>query len=243
MKKSKAFAFGLIISFLILVISVGYLIYSKLNSHIISDVMILIPIVAFGVSVVIVLIKRVPDIIKLTFPVLIFAVSLFSFYWLNCVGGYVEFRTLHGVNEIKEYYTDFSFNKFGKYEDIFNYQYHSTGIFQQEAYTTILKYDKKSFEEEINDIDMNYKFYDHSIVDGEPEPFFTFDGFDFRIEKSKSPKEWYPKQLYLIGINKTSYEIAYVYFQDYDLDCVSDFNDILDYYCGWQYVVEDRKSN
>ena len=240
MKKSRTFIFGIVISFLILVIPVIYVIYSKMNSHVVSDVMILIPVVAFGVSVVIVLIRRVPNIIKLSFPVLIFAVSLFSFYWLNGVGGYIEFRVFHGVNEINEYYSDFSFNEFGEYEDIFNYKYHSTGIFQQEAYTTILKYDNKNFEEEKNNIDMNYKFYNQPIVKAEPEPFFTFEGFDFRVEKNKSPKEWYPKQLYLIGINEESYEIAYVYFQDYDLDCVSDFNDILDFYCGWRYIIQER---
>lgn len=241
MKRYKIHIYGLIISFAVLIIPIAYVIYSRMKSYIISDVMILIPIIAFGVSVLIVLIKRVPNIIKLVFLMLILVFSLFSFCWLNIVGGHIEFRTLNGINEIDEYYTDFSFNEFGEYEDIVNYKYHSTGIFQQKAYTTILKYDKDNFEREKTNIETNYNFYDKPIAEGEPSPVFVYADFNFKVEIVRSPEQSYPKQLYLIGINDKSYEIAYVYFEDYDLDGVLYFSDILETYCGWRYIIKERQ--
>ena len=57
MKRYKIHIYGLIISFAVLIIPIAYVIYSKMKSYIISDVMLLIPIIAFGISVLIVLIK------------------------------------------------------------------------------------------------------------------------------------------------------------------------------------------
>lgn len=228
MRKNKCFIFGLTVSFIIASIPIIYVIYCLINSHIVLNFVILLFALSFVLSLILVLIKKIPGIVKVILPILILAVTLFVFYWLNGVGGHIEFRTFNGESEISEYYEDFDFEQFGSYESISNYKYYSTGIFQQEAYTTILKYDKETFERLKNEINETNTFYN--------DKNFTTENFDFRIKTSKL----YPKELNLIGINDESHEIAYVSFKDYDLDDISSLDGFLYYYCGWDYIAKER---
>lgn len=241
MNKSKINVIGIIISALILFIPVGYIIYCKMNEYILPGKIMFTFILPFLLAVATVFIKKIPDVIKLIVPIVIFSMSLFGMYWLNGVGGHTIFKSFDGEGEINEYYGEFDFSDFGSYDKISNYYYLSTGIFQQKANTTIAKYNDIDFIEQIEYIENEYDFYSEPISDNEPVPVFNFDGFEFRVEKSKSPEFWYPKQLYLIGINNKSKEIAYVNFEDADLDRVSDFNYIFDYF-GWLYISSDRNS-
>lgn len=236
MRKNKAFMFSLIVSFVIASIPLVYIIFCLANSYIVPGYIILFLVVSFAISLLLTLIKKIPNIIKVILSVLILLVTLFIFLFFSFFGVTVEFRAFDGAKEINEYYTDFDFDKFGEYESISNYKYHAMSIFQQEAYTTILKYNKENFAKEKSNIENNYRFYTEPVEKEGSEPIFSYEDFDFRVEIS----DWYPKELYLIGINNESCEIAYVYFQDYDLDEVSDFKDILDYYCGWRYVIKER---
>ncbi len=45
----------------------------------------------------------------------------------------------------------------------------------------------------------------------------------------------------MIGFNESDYEIAYVVFNDLNLDSVSFFQNVL-LYCGWQYVEKSRSN-
>ena len=45
-----------------------------------------------------------------------------------------------------------------------------------------------------------------------------------------------------IGINEKTKEIAYVYFEDMDLDGVWSFEDLMDVYAGW-YLIEEERAN
>lgn len=243
MRKSKAFIFSLIISLIIAAIAVIDTIYCLANSYIIPGYLILFLVVAFVVSLLFVLIKKIPDVMRVVLSIILFLFTTAVFVFFTLFGQTIEFRALENKKEINNYYNennryddDFDFGKFGKYESISNYKYHSMAIFSQEAYTTIAKYDDDNFDTEKSKIENSYKFYNTPVENEEAEPVFSYEGFDFKVEIS----DWYPKEMNLVGINEATNEIAFITFYDYDLDTIDDYKEFLDYYCGWRYIVKER---
>lgn len=242
MRKSKSYIFSLIATGIIASIPILYIIICLICSYIPSCLLLSIPVSAILLSLPMVLIKKLHSAIRVILSSFLLILTLVSFAFLGFFGPTVEFRSFDNAEEINNYYNennryddDFDFEKFGEYESISNYKYHSMAIFQQEAYTTILKYSEDNFEAEINNIEDSRKFYSTPIEKEEAEPVFSYAGFDFRVEIS----EWYPKEMHLVGINEETHEIAYVSFQDYDLDSIWDYEEFLDYYCGWRYIIKE----
>ncbi len=243
MRKSKAYIFSLITTCIFTSIPILYIFICLICSYIPSLLLISIPITAILLSLPMVLIKKLHGAIRVILSSFLLILTLVSFAFLGFFGPTVEFRSFDNAEEINEYYNkndnindDFDFEKFGEYKNISNYKYHSMAIFQQEAYTTILKYNEDKFEAEKSRIESSYKFYSTPIENEEAEPIFSYEGFSFSVEIS----DWYPKEMNLVGINEETREIVYVSFQDYDLDSISDYNEFLEYYCGWRYVIKER---
>jgi len=243
MRKSKAYIFSLITICVIASIPILYIITCLICSYIPSWLLISIPVSATLLSLPMVLIKKLHGAIRVILSSFILILTLVSFVFLGFFGPTVEFRSFENAEEINEYYNkndslndDFDFEKFGKYESIESYKYHSMAIFSQEAYTTIIKYDKDNFESKKSNIESNHKFYSVPVDDEEAEPIFSYEGFSFRVELS----DWYPKEMNLVGINESTNEIAFITFYDYDLDTIDDYEEFLEYYCGWRYVIKER---
>ncbi len=243
MRKSKAYIFSLIATGIIASIPILYIIICLICSYIPSWLLLSIPVLAILLSLPMVLIKKLHGAIRVILSSFLLILILVSFAFLGFFGPTVEFRSFDNAEKINEYYNkndslndDFDFEKYGEYESISNYKYHSMAIFSQEAYTTILKYNKDEFEAEKSKIESNYKFYSTPIENEEAEPIFSYEGFDFRVEISN----WYPKEMNLVGINEATNEIAFITFYDYDLDTIDDYEEFLDYYCGWRYIVKER---
>lgn len=243
MRKSKAYIFSLIAICVIASIPILYIITCLICSYIPSWLLISIPALAILLSLPMVLIKKLHGAIRVILSSFILVLTLVSFAFLSFFGPTVEFRTFDNAEEINEYYNendslnyDFDFEKFGEYKNISNYKYHSMAIFSQEAYTTIIKYDKDNFQSKKSNIESNHKFYSVPVDDGEAEPIFSYEGFSFRVELS----DWYPKEMNLVGINESTNEIAFITFYDYDLDTIDDYEEFLEYYCGWRYIVKER---
>ena len=243
MRKSKAYIFSLIAICVIASIPILYIITCLICSYIPSWLLISIPALAILLSLPIVLIKKLHGDIRVILSSFILILTLVSFAFLSFFGPTVEFRTFYNAEEINEYYNendslnyDFDFEKFGEYKNISNYKYHSMAIFSQEAYTTIIKYDKDNFQSKKSNIESNHKFYSVPVDDGDAEPIFSYEGFSFRVELS----DWYPKEMNLVGINESTNEIAFITFYDYDLDTIDDYEEFLEYYCGWRYIVKER---
>lgn len=243
MRKSKAYIFSLIAICVIASILILYIITCLICSYIPSWLLISIPAFAILLSLPMVLIKKLHGAIRVILSSFILILTLVSFSFLAFWGPTVEFRTFDNAEEINEYYNkndslnyDFDFEKFGKYESIESYKYHSMAIFSQEAYTTIVKYDKENFESKKSNIESNHKFYSVPVDEEEAEPAFSYEDFSFRVEVS----DWYPKEMNLVGINEATNEIAFITFYDFDLDTIDDYEEFLDYYCGWRYVIKAR---
>lgn len=242
MRKNKAYIFSLIATGIIASIPILYIIICLICSYIPSRLLLSIPFSAILLSLPMVLIKKLHGAIGVILSSFLLILTLVSFAFLGFFYPTVEFRSFDNAEAINEYYNkndslndDFDFEKFGEYESISNYKYHSMAIFSQEAYTTILKYDEENYAKEKINIEKNYEFYSGSVEDEEAEPLFSYEGFDFKVEIS----EWYPKELHLIGTNDEAYEIIHIYFYDYDLDSITDFGVFLNDYCGWRYVVNE----
>lgn len=257
MNKKPSFYVSLVFTLLTFSLNVVYIAYLKLNNYVISpdDFIFKLIISAFVVSVIITAIKKIPSAVKIIFTVLIFCITAFASLWLNGVGGNTYFKVYKGIDGINAYnetigenhvvYYDDEINAedYGEFEDITCYDYVSTGIFQQLSVTVIVKYDDLNFEKEVKRINEEYDFYKKAVIEDEPDPVFTFEGFDFRLVKGDYATYWYPKDLNFIGINDATNEIAYVSFQDDDLDGVWEFEDLLYSYAGWYYITEEWEKN
>ena len=226
MRKSKAYIFSLIATGIIASIPILYIIICLICSYIPSWLLLSIPVSAILLSLPMVLIKKLHGAIRVILSSFLLILTLVSFTFLGFFGPTVEFRSFDNAEVINEYYNkndslndNFDFEKFGEYESISNYKYHSMAIFSQEAYTTILKYNEDDFKAVKSNIENSYNFYTTPVENEEAEPVFSYEGFDFRVEIS----DWYPKEMNLVGINEKTLEIAYVSFQDYDLDSISDY--------------------
>lgn len=243
MRKSKAYIFSLIAIGMIASIPILYIIICLIFSYIPSWLLLSIPVSAILLSLPMVLIKKLHSAIRVILSSFLLILTLVSFAFLGFFGPTVEFRSFDNAEEINEYYNkndslndDFDFEKFGEYKNISNYKFHSMAIFSQEAYTTIVKYDEDKFDSEKSNIESNHNFYSVPTDDEEAEPVFLYGGFNFKVEIS----DWYPKEMNLIGINEATNEIAFITFYDYDLDSISDYEEFLEYDCGWRYIIKER---
>lgn len=232
MTENKSFKVGLTVSCFMLLIPIVYIIVCLLNSYIVSGIILLIPVIPFVLSLTLVLIKKIPNIVKIILPILILFVTLCVFLFVNFFGVTIEFRTFDGEEEINEYYTDFNFDKFGDYESISNYKHREISIFPCESDSTILKYNKDNFKKLKQDINSTYTFYGDKC--------FEFEDFDFYVININD----YPTEIELVGVNNESCEIAYVTFISseitLDYDDIEPIEEFLNFYCGWKYILKER---
>ncbi len=255
MKRKPSFYISLGFSLMTFSVNVVFIAYLKINDYLLSAQSILIHIIfaAFVISMLFTVVTKIPDAVKIIITLLIFCVTAFGSFWFNGVGGNTYFKAYNGIDEIKAYNeaigknhvvyydTKIEADFYGDFEDITCYDYIKTGIFQQLAVTVIAKYDEAEFKKEVKRINKENAFYKSAVLEDEPIPVFSFEDFDFRLVKGEYVTYWYPKDLYFIGINDTTNEIAYVSFQDDELDSVWEFENLIYSYAGWHYVIKYRE--
>ncbi len=254
MKNKIVFAVGMTFSLASLFLIIYDFIYHKINSYIVIYDFVAIMLVAFAVSLFFVLVKKMPSFLKCTVPVVLFLFTLAFLLFLR-MGGVVEFRAFEGESEIEAYNESLEgktelelyfspvieIDKYGDFSDISYYKYHLQSIFSDKAHTVIAKYSKENFEETVKHIENDYTFVDEPVIEGDMLPVFTFEGFDFRMITHEHISTSYPRSVYLIGINRNTSEIAYVSFENMDLDSISNFENFISSYCGWHHIIKERK--
>lgn len=252
MKKKICFTISLTFSLLILTFPVAVIIYHKANGHLIDgwELTGYVSLFAFALSMVFVLIEKIPGMVKLILTFVILCGTAFLCVWMNGVGGYVVFESYNGIEQVERYNEQFGgysvrsedINKidvpiesYGEFEDISHYYYFHAGIFQQVGHTTILKYGDGNFEKELLRVNSENTF--HTDED-EKEIILDYEGFSFRLVSQD--EEALPRQLTYIGVNEATREIAYVYSMYAIGDAVEDFESVIDVDCGWRYITEER---
>lgn len=109
-------------------------------------------------------------------------------------------------------------------------------IFTSQAYTMIVEYDEDTYKSQRNIAHLPFENIDNwTTYDGEVNRVTTnidpieLDGFSFKMYS-----EWYPKYIYFIGINDETNQVAYIYFEDTDLDVIDmPYSTFIRTYCGW----------
>lgn len=130
-------------------------------------------------------------------------------------------------------------NELGEYSDIkFRHFHQNYAIFCSDSYTLKVIYDDENYELQKNLLDTTYMFQSEPIENDINEyfdPYFTYDGFDFRILSLRNySKMVYPKSLYFIGTDDTTNTIAYLYFEDKDIDSLISFEKLMESYVNWK---------
>lgn len=230
-------ALPVIISLLFLSIPLIYILISLVNGHLLNEFMLGSSIIICLLTLMFAIIRKISWKIRSCVLLIIFPFVFLGFLWLNGVGGYDKFDVYENEQSIRENSIYFEKEEYGNYKDIAYYHFLSTGIFQQESFTFIMKYDEENFKKQADKINCTYSFYDEPVMEEEPVPVFTLDNFKFRLRDTST----YPKVMDFVGINDESKEIAYLSFYDYELDGVWAFDDLLYVFGGWHYI--DRARN
>ncbi len=109
-------------------------------------------------------------------------------------------------------------------------------IFFSSAYSMIVKYDEDTYNnqkailyepyENINEMETSNETDNPIQRNNEP---IIVDEFSFEMYS-----EWYPHCIYFIGTNDKTNQIAYIYFEDMDLDTIDlPYSWFIELYCGW----------
>lgn len=109
-------------------------------------------------------------------------------------------------------------------------------IFTSKAYTMIIEYDEDIYNEQKEIAHLPFENIDEwTTYNREDDEIITntspieLDGFSFKMFS-----EYYPKEIYFIGTNDETNQIAYIYFEDDDLDTISvSYSTFIRNSCGW----------
>lgn len=171
--------------------------------------------------------------------------------------GFIGYRALFGTTtkfDIDTYQQMVSNNRLmpnldnlGAYKNIYTKYYHKNMlIFASDAYTLVAKYDEAAYKQERTKVEKKYTFHTEafggsSLEDIVHDPTFDIDGFIFNTLSSYTYDEIdFPENMYFIGFNDNTHEIAYIYFYDMDLDYIPNLlEDFLREECGWSYTSEN----
>lgn len=227
----------LILSLIILAAPLFYVVYCISKSSLIAENLLYTQLAVFCVSLIVVLIKRIHYVIRIVFSsaALIFAFGFTAFFLI--AGGGNEFRVYEGNEDTVSIY-DMNADDFGEYSSAEVYEYEEYSLFPYNVYTLILKYDENSFVRAENAIRENNSFYHETGMYSEAKPEFRHSNFEFFVRHSEN--KVFPKVIYFIGFNPQDNEIAYIAFNDLELDGVSSFENLLLYRCQWNTVCEYR---
>lgn len=149
----------------------------------------------------------------------VFAVLFFMILVL-CVKGYTDFNFVHkGTEYYDSEQCSFSLTDLGNYNSVF-YQTSKSGdfLFNSTGSMFVADYDDSEFDKQLAVLD-KYKYVDDVVMFDEskfiiPSPVFDIGNWNFKIIADTD----YPNTFDFISVNKTENKIAYLTFQDQDLD-------------------------
>lgn len=123
------------------------------------------------------------------------------------------------------------FSRFPKYDefDVRNIRFVgkvSVGFFFYQSITAIAKYDSLELcEADYEDYVDSHQFLTEPVIDGDgdyliPAPEFHYEGIFFKVLTS-GEDDFFPHQIYMIGIDRDNATLYYLYLDDHDLDYIA----------------------
>lgn len=113
-------------------------------------------------------------------------------------------------------------------------------IFISDCYTLICTYSPEDYAEQVEALEKQCVFHTEPLAaeDGEQEPLYTLDDYEFRFLKMGTEPYhlYFPHYMILVGTNDETKEIVWSYFMDTDLDDISDPEEFLLEDCGWKFI-------
>ena len=92
------------------------------------------------------------------------------------------------------------------------------------TYILIVTYDEENYKARKAALDTDYTYRTElieALEEGQQvSPSFEMDGFSFRAVEQKWAE--YPKQMLFVGTSDERRELAYIYCDNYDLDCIDE---------------------
>ena len=232
MKKHIPFTLGLILSLFILYLMLLNTVFCLIKHYIISWQLYVVPLAAFVISLLPVIISKAPKWLKVLLPAALAVCSLIYCGFFSLMG-HTEYRVYEGTDGIAAYmeryektseYTRFcpvDIEDFGSLQDINLYYYDFISIFSDRSRMIIASYEEAE-----------YKKLKKKLQIKNPDYTAEVDGFSFAISKSEA----FPKSISFSGFNDATNEIATIYYQNMDLDGISNFENFIRGWCGWDLI-------
>ena len=139
-------------------------------------------------------------------------------------------------------YSSHQVTELGEAEQIeYHYFYNQVGLFfDSDCYTLICTYSPGDYAAMCDELETRYTFHTESLDAGDTElpPLYTLEGYEFRfLEMETDTYDLdYPHYMILVGTNDETREIVWSYYDDDDLDYISDPEKFLLNDCGWKYI-------
>jgi hypothetical protein len=101
-----------------------------------------------------------------------------------------------------------------------------SGFFFYQSVTAIVKYDSLELcEADYKSYIDSHQFLTEPVIDRSGNylisaPEFYYDGIFFKVV-TEGDDDYFPKQIYMIGIDRDNYTLYYLYLDDHDLDIIA----------------------
>lgn len=176
-------------------------------------------------------------------------VAVFADFWILFFGHFSRYEHVGGGNVLVRYEADVrethrlapEVPDLGEPERTEYHRFNNRWFcFYSDCYTLICTYSPEEYTEQIEALEERFVFHTEPLDagDGEHEPLFTLESYEFRFLKmGEEPYHLYfPHYMILVGTNDETREIVWSYFLDTDLDYISDPVEFLLEDCGWKYI-------
>ena len=94
-----------------------------------------------------------------------------------------------------------------------------------------VSYDVDIFEVKKEEVNQNYSFVEEPIIDNDDDilmPAIDVLFYGYRIRVVKNEQFYYPKNFGMIGINEDTQTIAYMYYEENDIDLLATVGDSIE---------------
>lgn len=175
---------------------------------------------------------------------LIFALACGFFYILNAyetIDSYSGEQAIELYSEEKKPLILPTIDEVGGAKE---YEYHSyfssVLMFASKSQTLVCRYDEDDYLMQKEKIEKKYVFQEETITEYGSfcEPYAEVEGYRFRMADVEGEYEdiVFPQALFLIATNDQEKEVAYIFFEDNDLDYIESFTEFINVRCGWEHI-------
>lgn len=167
---------------------------------------------------------------------LVLTIILGCLFWWWAGFSYSTSSRYYAQMSNSEFYSLPTIESLPKHESV-KYKYFNDrmGIFDSKAYTMIVEYDEDTYKAQKDIVYETFEEIEEIFIGYQPEELtrntspIELDGFSFEMFSRD-----FPKIIYFVGTNDETNEIAYILYEDHDLDSISvPYSTFIDQCCGW----------